>query len=428
MQPSETTKQGAIRRLVNLGMLIGGFGIGQGSIFLAQTYLVATGRTELLALFGTHFSVAMLGIIAVEAGSLTILSAQIAKLLVSGESRDVLWRSYWETTVYRVTVAVLVIAGLLVFRAMAPLPEFSEGYLVGALPALLIWSFNGAGFLDGLQRSGISGITGSIAYVASAIGLLLALDAPNGEAGLLTGAALSIGYGLTVIIQFAALSFLGWRLRYAKPTSTGIRRAFAEEGSMLAGLLPGQLYFRVQLGIAAAFLGPAATAMLVYAKQIIGAASQVAGFARRIEFPRMVQAVHANPAMSPLPLVLIQKISFAIAVAAVVGIAAASAVIVSLSSGFAAQAWAFLALFSVTILTESVGQSLVQGLFARNRYHGVAFARVLAVICAIAFAYGFVHIAGEHVFILSDLVSNAIVISLSSWLLMRSASTRARKD
>jgi hypothetical protein len=255
MQPPVSSKQGAFRRLVNLGMLIGGFGIGQGSIFLAQTYLVATGRTQLLALFGTHFSVAMLGIIAVEAGSLTILSAQIARLLVSGDSRDKLWQSYWETTAYRVTVALLLVIGLLIFRSLVPLPDFSEYYLLGALPALLIWSLNGAGFLDGLQKSGISGLTGSIAYVASAVGLVMAVDASDTEAGLLTGAALSVGYGLTVIIQFGALSILGWRPRYATPTAVGIRKAFVEESSMLAGLLPGQLYFRVQLAIAAAFLG-----------------------------------------------------------------------------------------------------------------------------------------------------------------------------
>ena len=39
---------------------------------------------------------------------------------------------------------------------------------------------------------------------------------------------------------------------------------------MLAGLLPGQLYFRAQLAIAALALGHNATAVLVYAKQIVG--------------------------------------------------------------------------------------------------------------------------------------------------------------
>ncbi|MDB5525643.1 MAG: putative permease protein [Rhizobium sp.] len=400
-------------------MLIGGFGIGQGSIFLAQTYLVVTGRTELLAQFGIHFSFAMLGIIAVEAGSLTILSAQIARLLVSqGNERD-LWRVYWETTVYRLTVAIVLIAGLVVFHSIVDLPDFSANYLIGMLPALLIWAFNGAGFLDGLQKSGISGITGSIAYVASAIGLVVSLNAIPATAGLLTGGALSIGYALTVFIQFSALGLLGWRPRCERPTSAGIRKAFIEETSMLAGLAPGQLYFRAQLAIASIFLGATATAMLVYAKQIVGAASQISGFARRIEFPRMVQAVAADPAIGIAPLVGIQKISFAIAAAMTGSIFVASLVIMSIFDGFTEQAWAFLAIFCVTILTEAVGQSLVQAMFARNLFHSAAVARIIAVIVAIGFAYVFARYAGSHVFILSDLVSHAIVISLSYFWLKR---------
>ncbi|MBL0375019.1 hypothetical protein JJB09_23675 [Rhizobium sp. KVB221] len=410
-------EQGALRRLVNLGLLIGGFGIGQGSIFLAQTWLVATGRTDLLAQFGTHFSFGMLGIIAVESGSLTILSAQIARLLASDGEKAKLWQSYWETTTYRLTIAAVLVAGLLIFRDTVDIAAYSDGYLLAALPALFIWAFNGAGFLDGLQKSGISGITGSIAYVASAIALIASVDRDPMSAGLLTGGALSIGYALTVAAQFGALSAFGWTPRFARPTKTGVRTAFIEETSMLVGLMPGQLYFRIQLTIASVFLGPTATAMLVYAKQIISAASQISGFARRIEFPRMVQAVTANPAIGTKPLVSIQKISFAIAGAMAVAIIAASLVVVSIFDGFVRDTWAFLAVFAVTILTEAVGQSLVQTLFARHRYHPAAVARILAVIAAIAFAWIFVHMAGTYVFILSDIVSHAIVISLSLlWL------------
>lgn len=419
MIPAKIREQGAFRRLLNLGLLIGGFGIGQGSIFLAQTWLVATGRTELLALFGTHFSFAMLGIIAVEAGSLTILSAQIAKLIVAEGTRSDLWRVYWETTVYRLSMAATLIAGLLLFDAVVALSPFSSNYLLGMLPALAIWAFNGAGFLDGLQKSGISGITGSIAYVASAVALVLALDASPAVAGLLTGAALSVGYGLTVLVQFLALGALGWRPRFQRPTAHGIRKAFIEETSMLLGLLPGQLYFRAQLAISALFLGATPTAMLVYAKQIVGAASQISGFARRIEFPRMVQAVAGNPRIPVLTLVGVQKMSFAIAAAMALAILAAALVIVSTFDGFTEQAWAFLAIFCITILSEAVGQSLVQAMFARDLFHSAAVARIIAVAVAIGFAYLSVAALGLHVFVLSDLLSHAIVISLSFYWLRR---------
>jgi peptidoglycan biosynthesis protein MviN/MurJ (putative lipid II flippase) len=418
---SRLSQQGAFRRLVNLGMLIGGFGLGQGSIFLVQSWLVAKGETEMLALFGTHFSFAILGIVAVEAGSLTILSAQIARQIQSSGATADVWRAYWETTVFRGTVAILLIAAGIAALAFWPLPDFSRSYLVWSLPALLLWAFNAAGFLDGLQKSGVSGLTGSIAYVASAVALFFARGLAPGEAGAWTGAAFSIGYALTIAAQFAALAAAGWRPAWARPSGAGVRTAFVEEGSMLAGLLPGQLYFRAQLAIAAFALGHNATAVLVYAKQIVGAASQIAGFARRVEFPRLVQAVAANPALDAAATMRIQRSSLAIAAAFTVMIALASLAVLALAGGFAVEAWGFLALFCVTVLSESVGQALVQGLFARSRYHAAAVARILAVALAVVFGYVFVSVFGVRVFVLSDLVSHAIVITLSLWWLNKAA-------
>lgn len=418
---SRISQQGAFRRLVNLGMLIGGFGLGQGSIFLVQTWLVAKGETEMLALFGTHFSFAILGIVAVEAGSLTILSAQIARQVHVGGGASEVWRSFWETTAFRLTVAALLVAAGMVTLASWPLPDFSASYLAWSLPALLLWAFNAAGFLDGLQKSGISGLTGSIAYVASAVALFFAQDLAPAAAGAWTGAAFSIGYALTILAQFAALSAAGWRLAWASPSRRGIRTAFAEEGSMLAGLLPGQLYFRAQLAIAALALGHNATAVLVYAKQIVGAASQVAGFARRVEFPRLVQSVASNPALGVGPTMRIQRSSLAIAAAFAILIASAAVIVATVATGFAAEAWGFLAIFCVTVLTESVGQALVQGLFARTRYHAAAVTRILAVAFAVVFGYVFVSKFGVRVFVISDLLSHAIVITLSIWWLNKAA-------
>lgn len=415
------SQQGAFRRLVNLGMLIGGFGLGQGSIFLVQTWLVATGETEMLALFGTHFSFAILGIVAVEAGSLTILSAQIARQIHSGGAVSEVWRCYWETTAFRVTVAVLLILAGAAALAFWPLPAFSRSYLSWSLPAMLLWAFNAAGFLDGLQKSGVSGLTGSIAYVASAIALFFARHLAPAEAGAWTGAAFSVGYALTILAQFSALAASGWRPAWATPSAAGIRTAFVEEGSMLAGLLPGQLYFRAQLAIAALALGHNATAVLVYAKQIVGAASQIAGFARRVEFPRLVQAVAGNPALGLGATMRIQRSSLAIAMAFAIIIALAAAGVMTTATGFAVEAWGFLAIFCVTVLTESVGQALVQGLFARSRYHAAAIARILAVAFAVVFGYVFVSFFGVRVFVLSDLLSHGIVITLSFWWLNKAA-------
>jgi peptidoglycan biosynthesis protein MviN/MurJ (putative lipid II flippase) len=102
-------------------------------------------------------------------------------------------------------------------------------------------------------------------------------------------------------------------------------------------------------------------------------------------------------------------------------IATASIAVLAFAKGFAVEAWGFLAIFCVTVVTESVGQALVQGLFARSRYHAAAVARILAVALAVVFGYVFVNIFGVRVFVLSDLVSHAIVITLSLWWLNKAA-------
>lgn len=161
--------------------------------------------------------------------------------------------------------------------------------------------------------------------------------------------------------------------------------------------------------------------MLVYAKQIVGAASQIAGFARRVEFPRLVQAVAGNPALGLGATMRIQRSSLAIAMAFAIIIALAAAGVMTTATGFAVEAWGFLAIFCVTVLTESVGQALVQGLFARSRYHAAAIARILAVAFAVVFGYVFVSFFGVRVFVLSDLLSHGIVITLSFWWLNKAA-------
>ena len=88
-------------------------------------------------------------------------------------------------------------------------------------------------------------------------------------------------------------------------------------------------------------------------------------------------------------------------------------------AALAREAWTFLAVFCVTILTEAVGQSLVQAMFARNLFHSAAILRIIAVVVAIGFGYLFVTMAGLHVFVLGDLLSHAIVISLSYFWLKR---------
>ena len=134
-----------------------------------------------------------------------------------------------------------------------------------------------------------------------------------------------------------------------------------------------------------------------------------------------MQAVAGNPALGAAATMRIQRSSLAIAAAFAAAIAIAALVVIAMAQGFAVEAWGFLLLFCVTVLSESVGQALVQGLFARSRYHAAAIARIVAVAIAVVFGYVFVGTFGVRVFVVSDLVSHLIVISLSLWWLNKAA-------
>src|SRR5262245_9932397 len=92
--------------VANLGLLTAGLGLGQGAIFVVQTLLVAAGDYQLLAAFGTHYSFAMLGTLLVDGGSSTILARETARLSAEQGARDEIWRTFCETVVLRLLIAV----------------------------------------------------------------------------------------------------------------------------------------------------------------------------------------------------------------------------------------------------------------------------------------------------------------------------------
>src|SRR5690606_30479576 len=97
-------------------------------------------------------------------------------------------------------------------------------------------------------------------------------------AGAVLGAAFSAGYLLTVLVQLLALKLAGWGMRFENPRWAGIVSAGCDGLALLGGNLPGQAYFRVQLLISSAWLGPAPTALFIYVKQIVTAVIQLISF------------------------------------------------------------------------------------------------------------------------------------------------------
>jgi O-antigen/teichoic acid export membrane protein len=398
--------------IINIGLLITGLGVGQGAIFAVQTWLVAKGQFELLAWFGTHYSFAILGIILTDGGSSTIVAREMARLSSGHGTTDEFWRIFCETVVFRVLTAALIGISAAIYAVTVASDGFSRFYLLCALPSLLFWAVNPIGLLDGLKLSGISGITGSLAYAASAIGLALTPNASPEMAGTILGGAFSGGYFLTVLAQWTALRRYGWEPRIEKVTSAGLVLAFKNGSAMLFQLLPGQIVSRVQLLLSAMYLGPETTAVFTYVKQIVNALSMIVAVVLRVDFPGLVQKVSRTKTLSFRGLLEAQKTTLYCAIAFTAGAIIVSSLSFMVPQNRFSAAAKTLLTFSPTILTTSFSLMMMQVMIALGAYAPVARIAAISAALGIAISCLLVRSVDLYAFLAAELLSHLLVFVL----------------
>ncbi len=395
-------------QIVNVGLLIAGFGLGQGTIFIVQTALVAAGEYELLAAFGTHYSFAVLGIILVDAGASTTLARAVARLSGERKPSDELWRIFCETTAIRLLIAALVCKAAATYALGFAPDGFTRWYVALAVPGFLLWAVNPVGILDGLRLSGISGVTGSAAYVTTAIGLALAARRPAEVAGAILGGAFSIGYLVTVAAQWIALVRKGWKPQFPKMTQAGLVKSLKDGGALLFQNVPGQINMRVQLVLSAVYLGAETTALVVYAKQIATAANQIVMFILRVEFPALVEKLNTQVKHSLASLLGAQKMALYCAVILAVGIAGAAGVAAVVPTFGLHRAAAIIAAFAPTIVMLSLSSMMTQAMAALGAYGVIARALAIASVAAILVSYALVSALGAYAFVVGEVTFHIV--------------------
>ncbi len=406
------------RKALNLALLIGGFGAGQGSIFLAQTWLLAHGHLDLIALFGTHFSFAILFILIVDWGGVTVLARQTVIGTTTAEPERRVWQAYWQISAFRLILAFM-LAGSVAALALAADHPFTTTYALFATPALLFWAFNATGIMDGLKISGLGGLAGTPPYILSGLTLFLCAGAPLAQTGAWLGSALSVGYGLSLIMQISVLRTTRYRPRWIAPRAGTIRQSGAAGLGALWAVLPGQLYFRIQLVLAAVFLGPAAVAVLVYAKQIVSGFSQVIAFMRRIEFPDLVARLE-NGASFPLSEILrVQRKGTIVAFVSAALIAAIGTAVHFRFEGALAQAGRAVAIFAPTVLSGALALSCIQGLNAHGLYARAACTMLASIALGSLFSSATALIPALAIFAIADMLANIFTIGTVAFFLRR---------
>lgn len=404
----------------NIALLFGGYGFGQGAVFLAQTWLIAAGEYHLLASFGTHFLFAVLGGLVVDAGSNTTLARHAASSS-RGTGAQELSKVFWDTSVFRMLLAVtLIVAAGIYAVAFAP-DGFSRNYVLFAAPGLLVIAWNAAGLLDGFKLSGLSGMSAAFPYASSAfILVVVARHASPEAAGAALGAAFAAGSLLMVAMHWIALGKLGWRLHARTTTLRGLGRAAREGGAMLCVHLPAQLYGRAQLVMSTTWFGAETTALFLYAKQAVTGVLQIIAFVQRVEFPSLVASMAGhNP--NPLGTVFrVQRLVAATGLTFTAAVAAAGLVAAQFpESRFSAVA-PLLSAFSPAILTVTAVIMMMQGLAATGAYEGLALDITIFHLVGVAASYVLLSRLGVYAFIAADILSTSLGILLLALRLGRS--------
>ncbi|MDB5058416.1 MAG: hypothetical protein JWO59_1888 [Chloroflexi bacterium] len=406
-------------KFLNLFLLICAYAFGQGSIFLVQTWLLSKGLLDLIAQFGLSFYFIMLAIQVVDFGSATILAREAAIHAAQGTSQDdALWREYWNITPTRVVAALCTAVGGLVYAHVKG-GTFGQAYMFFAWPALIVWSFNAGGILDGLRLSGVSGTVGALPYVVSAAALLLVANQTPHVAGLVLGASLSLGYMLSVAIQMLVLRQMGRHPRVIIPVRSGIIEAAKRGGGSLLITVPGQLYFRIQLSLSNAVLGHGSTAVFLYAKQVVTAFLQLVGFLRRIEFPDLVNRLAKSSRTIALDVITSQAWAVSVGLFGAIAVTVVAGFFVATGHGNSSAAGLAAAAFAPSILANALSASFSQGLVAIRRYHTAAFTMLIAVLVATVVSFILVHRFNIYAFAIADVVANVASLFFALYFLKR---------
>ena len=271
--------------------LFAGFALGQGSLFVVQTWLLAKGELTAVASLGVAIAVLSLAQWTADWGGLVLLARHA---LVGGKSRAV-----WAANIARLLVAVPTVGSLAIFAAYyAPTDPFASGMLFGGLAVAPIWAFNISGLLDGYGESAFSGPLASLPWLTSSATVFVVLheSGPTLNAGVWVGGAYALGCALCVFFQYLLVRKVPtFRQETGVPTLAEVFGYLRQGASYAAGDFPTQLYGRLLIFIVAANLSQQMTGLYVYVRQILGGFAQALALIKRIEFRRLSSALANNP-------------------------------------------------------------------------------------------------------------------------------------
>lgn len=388
------------RNSTNLLLLVIGAAIGQGSILVAHSYLLGTGQVDIIGQYGFPFSVVILMQLVVDFGGNVTLARQAV------EAQDRLSQAFWSLTAVRIVLALLIGMSLYLLTRHTE-SSFVKSYLLSAYPGIAASAVAGGGILDGLRRSGLNGLTATLQYAATSVGLIVSVGKSDTTFGVLLGLTSSASVILTLSIQHAMIRYIGVRLGPPKTTRYECWQAARSGLLYMTTWTPTQLIYRAQLLFLTSTFGAAATGTFIFARQFASAVLQALSLIRRVEFPTLVALLQTPSRVRLSRIFKAQRHSIAAAVVGSIGLVVLGAGLLVVGSAETSVAAPTLMLFGAVPLAASLFASAVQVAFASGRLAASTIASITLFVIATA-PLAFLPSMTVHSIVLLEVAANAV--------------------
>lgn len=392
---------GSSPKIRNIVFLMAGFGLGQGTLFLATTYLYWRGHYELIAEFGTANAVTTFILFIADWGGSLYLAKEAVAPQANGPS---VVATYVGLSISRVLGAAFLASAFYVYSLSQPTTFLNE-YLKFSSLGILSYGFNAIGLLDGAGRSGISGLTQAISIVGVAVALPACVDLDMLTAGRVLGSLFAFSVALSVAFQVVAAR-VTWRLALAELSPRrALTIAMVSLPYMLTAL-PGQLLFRAQVLLAAQFLPASLVALFLYCRQIIGIGYQALGFYLRVDIKDFAEEL-LQKTRTPVG-ILLTSTTVRLGAAGTFAVATASLPLGHFNPPLAEG----LAAYSPCILGIAAAATLQRALILRSKAVETTVLLVTANVVAVLMIYPVFSTNSIYSLILMELVSMVLQSAL----------------
>lgn len=390
-----------LEKIKTISAILLGFLIGQGSLFILNSYLAYKGKIEIVGAFGLLYSFIALAMWSIDyAGTM-----YISKIVINERASEC-----WHILLVRLFTSTIVISILICIHLFKIFDEFiTTALLYSILFSSIFWSFNLLGALDAARKAGFGGIIQNINVLLSV--LYIAINEINDLKinPIIFSLTFALGTSITVTLQYLKLSkteLLNQIIfKRASFSIKALKEAFSFGTGIFMSQLPGQLYPRMLITLILQSLGGAPAGVFVYAKSITNMFSQLIVAIRKIEFIDLLTEASSNNS-SPKRMLYLQKISIItsfIIISCAITIYALIELFAEVDDDYIFIIL-FLFVFIGWVISSAAGQILI--IFSRTYSYAIINSTTAAL--ALSIAYALISYINLYAVIIAEIIMHSL--------------------